>query len=254
MAKEKRTMTTDDTSACDGLPAATRPPSDVPAALGDFTVMALDPPAIREVIHANLGGRGLDLRDFDTVRVAAGGATQFLVPDPGGERSVSELVGVIIHHQVARRYWPQSVDDSGGSVPPACVSEDGERGVGSPGGLCVLCPYSQWCEDEPPACTQRRLLWVLTAGDVLPMVLDASPTSIRNIDRYFVQLARKAPHHAAVLTRFTVERDQNKDGQRFGRIAPAAVGMLAPHEVERMKGYSEILSGVLRRQPSTMAA
>lgn len=127
---------------------------------------------------------GLQL-GFQRVKIPSGGQIQFELPsdDPDNPDYAKYLEGVIVYSHNANSYWPTG-EDYDDNTPPACQSVDGKLGYGKPGGICADCPYNRYGSDtkgtgKGKACKNQRILYLLRSGDVMPIQLSLSPTSIR---------------------------------------------------------------------------
>lgn len=126
---------------------------------------------------------GLQL-GFQRVKIPSGGQVQFELPsdDPDNPDYAKYLEGVIVYSHNANSYWPTG-EDYDDNTPPSCQSVDGKLGYGNPGGLCADCPYNRYGSDtkgtgKGKACKNQRILYLLRSGEVMPIQLSLSPTSI----------------------------------------------------------------------------
>jgi hypothetical protein len=119
--------------------------SNLPVVAQNYNAMTMSKEELVEVIVENTGGI-LSRLDLPTVRVPTAGGTMWTIPDvEAGDRSDKVLRGIVVYQTVARGYWEESFDNSGGGTPPTCYSNDGKRGVGNPGGDCSICPLMKFC-------------------------------------------------------------------------------------------------------------
>jgi hypothetical protein len=173
---------------------------------------------LRETLFENMGGDGMSVRDFDTVKVPTGGITVFTVPGPNGEEHMSEIEGVIIHHCTTRAYYKEEF--SGGGTPPDCSSPDGITGLGDIGDgsmerACEGCPMNRFGsgKDDAKACSERRMIFVAMPERAFPIVIAAPPGSLSSTREYFRDLGK---HHLKlyynVVTRFTLRKERRKKG------------------------------------------
>ncbi len=126
---------------------------------------------------------GLQL-GFQRVKIPSGGQVQFELPsdDPDNPDYAKYLEGVIVYSHNANTYWPTG-EDYDDNTPPACQSMDGKLGYGDPGGICADCPYNRYGSDtkgtgKGKACKNQRIIYLLRSGEVMPIQLSLSPTSI----------------------------------------------------------------------------
>ena len=129
---------------------------------------------------------GLQL-GFRRVKIPSGGQVQFELPgeDPDNPDYAKTLEGVIVYSHNANAYWVGGQNDDENTVPD-CQSTNGKLGYGAPGGICAACPYNQFGSDPDPkgtgkgkACKNQRVIYLLRSGDVMPVQLTLSPTSLR---------------------------------------------------------------------------
>ena len=218
------------------------------ATVASWAVMQSDPAALGEILATNMGPGGLSVFDLDTIKTPAGGGTSFLVPSVDGEEEAKELRGVIVGFKDLRSYWRTGFDESGGGTPPDCASQDMVHGEGDPGGDCARFPFSKFgTSGRAQACTQRRLLFLLREGDLLPLVVSVSPASLKVVRQFFLRLASHATPYYGVVSNVSLARDKNKDGIAYSKILIQAAGRLAPEETARMHQYAEALRPSLER-------
>ena len=137
---------------------------------------------------------GLALR-FPRVKIPTGGALYFEMPtdDPENPEPAKSLTGVILFHHANNSYWAGGPDDE--DKTPLCSSVDGKLGIGDPGGLCASCSLNQFGsgkDGKGKGCKNMRDLYILQSGQLLPLVLSLSPTSLRPFSEFM---------NAAFLTR-----------------------------------------------------
>lgn len=126
---------------------------------------------------------GLQL-GFQLMKIPSGGQLQFELTgeDPDNPDYARYLEGIILYSHNANAYWiaGKGEDDN---APPDCQSTDGKIGYGHPGGLCADCPYNRFGSDtkgtgKGKACKNQRIIYLLRSGEVMPIQLSLSPTSI----------------------------------------------------------------------------
>ena len=129
---------------------------------------------------------GLQL-GFQRVKIPSGGQVQFEIPteDPDNPDYQKFLEGVIVYSHNANAYWAEGKSDTE-NTPPDCQSMDGKLGYGCPSGICADCMYNRFGSDPNPkgtgkgkACKNQRIIYLLRSGDLMPIQLPLSPTSIR---------------------------------------------------------------------------
>lgn len=152
-------------------------------------------------------GERVTIGDIPRVRIPAGGGTTWELPTGEPAR---ELVGVIVHRQLTRAYWPTGYGE-GDTTAPACASPDAVRGYGDPGGDCAACPHAQWGSGRNggQACRLITHLYIRVDGAPVPWLLVLPPSSAAVVRRYIVGLlaSRGVPYWRAV-TAITLQRAQ----------------------------------------------
>ena len=202
----------------------------------DYRALKINPEKFAEIVKANTGDTGLTVSELDRVKVPAGGGQSWSVPSVAGEQGVKEIEGVIIAWRDVRAYWEAAF--SGGNEPPQCSSEDGVRGIGTPGGLCLTCPLAQFGSAPPKngvktdaqACHASRMLFMLRKEDLLPIVVSIPPTSIRPCKQYYTGLVRLGCFHHDVITGLSLHRDKNEGGIVYSLVSFRMVRELKAEE------------------------
>jgi hypothetical protein len=219
-------------------PASSRYPILQPTSTGEM----------QEIMNANVGPHGFSLGDLDRIKVPAGGATSWTVTTLDGDSMVKEFEGIIVAWRVARAYWKISLNEGGGQRPPDCVSKDGFRGVGEPGGDCQKCPLAKFGtsgKGAGQACKMVRENLILMPDSTVPVLLRVPPTSLRPAQRYFLRLMSARVPSWGVITRFRLETASNKQGTQYSRIIFELAGQLSAGEREIMRAYHGKMTGAL---------
>lgn len=229
-----------------------------------YEIAGVDPQQLIQTIQANLGGQKLTERDLDVVKMPSGGGVFWEVPDLDGTTAASKLTGVVVHHNIVRAFWKESLDDSGGGTPPDCHSPDNTWGYGEPGdGLraqskgCDDCPMSQFGSDEKgrgQACKQSHLLFLVRPEELLPTVVKLSPTSLQAARKFLLRLSSKAVPYYSVLVEIGLEKDKNAEGTEYAKATFRSAGRLAPEEAQRVKTFGDALRPVFERAAAAEAA
>ncbi|MDE2103885.1 MAG: hypothetical protein KGL39_42005 [Patescibacteria group bacterium] len=203
-----------------------------------------------QLVTANVAGEEISVADLDRIRVPGGGmTTTWTVPDIEGERTEKSIEGIIIHVARRRAYW-SNPNPSGD--PPDCRSDDCIRGVGNPGGECADCPLNEFGTAARPdgsqgrgkACRESTLLFLLTPGRSLPIVVCVPPGSLRIVKQYRLRL--QVPYFQAI-TRLELVKEKSKDGVSYAQIKPSYVGKLDADMTKSVRKYAEALKGVMER-------
>lgn len=215
---------------------ATKETAIVPVA--KYAALATSPQEMLAVIQENIGNDRITDRDLDRITLPGQGAINWNIPTLDGEQSMPHIDGIIVHWTMPRAYWEKNLDEGDGAAPPDCSSEDGNIGVGDPGGVCADCQFNQWgsaAKGTGKACKEKRLLFFLREGDLLPIVIQAPATSIRPIKQYLIRLASSGVHYWAVQTRLSLEKVPG--AFPYSRIVPRSMGTIPAEDLEKVKDY-----------------
>jgi hypothetical protein len=212
---------------------------------GPFIAFRTSVEKIREIVVANLGGSTLNA--VERIRIPAGGATVWTVPDIAGELNFKELFGVMLVQHSVRRFWKLSIEKSGGAQPPDCYSSDGKRGTGSPGGNCVVCPHAQYGSDPKGgrACKEFRELLFLRPENFLPDIVSLPVTSIKGVQEYLGRLAKKGLACYDVVTKIGLEKTKNDQGIEYARATFTAGQLLPREQAEHAKAYHAMFNSFI---------
>lgn len=205
--------------------------ADVPAIIddGQFAIMKTNVDELKMTLQETLGGEKLSVNDLPRVTVPGSGGTQWTVPSPMGDKVTSEIVGIIPFTSLVRAYWVDSFEETGGGVPPQCVSYDGLEGHGDPGGDCLVCPKAQFGsakggDGRGKACQESRLIFLVQQEEMLPIIIKAPATSLKAVKQYMTGMISRRKMLHSVYTKLTLERDKNQDGISFSKIKCEMVG------------------------------
>ena len=125
---------------------------------------------------------------FTRVKIPSGGAVFFEIPgdNPDDPVPTKEIEGIILYSHLNYAYWPDGseYDDN---IPPLCTSFDGKVGCGEPGGACDMCMFNKYGTatdgkgnpSKGKACKNMRNLYILRSGEIMPIMLSLSPTSLK---------------------------------------------------------------------------
>ena len=156
---------------------------------------------------------GLNLT-FEKVKIPAGGGTVFEVPsdDPDNPDIVKEFEGVIVYHHPINVYYKDKYD--GSITPPECSSTDGKVGITPEGEVCECstCPHFKFGSGEDgkgKACKQKRRIYILREGEILPMLLTLPTGSLQEFSRYITRLMKKGKKSNTVVTKFSLKKAQS---------------------------------------------
>jgi hypothetical protein len=227
---------------------------------GGFVALNHDIAEVRGFIEENLAGQ--DVSEFDLTRlsVPSGKAQKYRweIPTLEGSEAVDEIKGIIVFQKQTRAFWPQTIDEGGGNVPPSCSSPDARFGFGKqwataedpdPDGeprrlACAQCPQAQFGSDRQgrgQACKQTTQLFLLMETGFLPAVVQVPPTSLGAVKKYMLALANAGVRFDQVVTVFGLDKRANQGGTEYAQVAPRLGGRLDPQTAERARSYGETL-------------
>jgi hypothetical protein len=203
------------------------------------------------IIRNNLGNDTLTARDLDRITQPAGGALNWAVPSIDGEDAMKSIDGIILHVSTPRAYWVAEMADGDGNATPDCSSDDGVTGrmnldsdpALNLGGDCGSCPMNQFGSDHRgvgKACKEKRLLYVLRQGDILPVVVQGASSSIQPLKKYLLRLANMPPsgmRYQHVVTKIGLEKAQSQGGITYSRPTFASGGALNEKDAKRIDAY-----------------
>ncbi|MGJ4848957.1 hypothetical protein ACH6CV_01765 [Bacillota bacterium Meth-B3] len=178
---------------------------------------------------------------FDRVTIPAAGGTVFEVPGalPGETDTVKEFTGVILFHHPLFTYYREKY--VGGSNPPDCGSYDGVTGVGDPGGVCARCPLNQFGSGENggKACKNKRRIFILREGEMIPLVLTLPTGSMKEFSVYIKRLLGKGRKSCSVVTRFSLKKAVNAGGIAYSQAQFAVDRPLTDAELPLILSMAE---------------
>lgn len=183
---------------------------------------------------------GMDIT-FDRISVPAAGGQAFEVPGemPGETAMVKDFKGVILCHHPMFSYYRERF--TGGNNPPDCGSYDGITGIGNPGGVCARCPLNVYGSGENggKACKNKRRVYVLREGELIPVLLTLPTGSIKEFNVYIQQLLAKGNRSYSVVTKFSLVKATNAKGITYSKVVFTAASKLSPEELPYVKAMSE---------------
>jgi hypothetical protein len=188
-------------------------------------------------------------RDLRRIPTPTNGRTTFEIPTPDGVHAVTEFTCISFLWKLQRAMYPSNTTASPGTRP-LCSSDDGERGVGVPGGECRLCPqpYTRDMDTGRVACQKRALLFFVMADDLLPSIMSLPPSSLTSWKQYLTQLGNVGALHSDVVTRVFAERRTGPSGNPYSIVKFSRIQTLTNSEQERINDYASVLRLVLADQ------
>jgi len=181
---------------------------------------------------------------FDRIKIPAGGGISYEVPgdDPSSPDSVKEFKAVVLYHHPIHSYYKEKFN--GGNMPPDCSSMDGKLGIEGESGeckACAGCPFSKFGSGENGgmACKQKRRVYLLREGEILPVILTIPTGSIKEFTKYVTRLLQKGKKTNSVVTRFTLKKAQNSTGINFSQVVCSVERELTPDEQKCIAAMTE---------------
>jgi len=186
---------------------------------------------------------------FDRVTIPAAGGTVFEVPGamPGETDTVKDFTGVILFHHPLFTYYRERF--TGGNNPPDCGSYDGMLGVGDPGGACARCPLNQFGSGENggKACKNKRRIFILREGEMIPLVLTLPTGSMKEFGIYIKRLLGKGRKSCSVITRFSLKKAVNAGGIAYSQAQFAVDRSLTDAELPLILSMAEQVKQFAKR-------
>lgn len=200
----------------------------------------------QQINLASLFGEEMDglTPTFDRIKIPAGGGISYEVPgdDPSNPDSAKEFRAVILYHHPIHSFYKDKF--TGGNNPPDCGSMDGKIGIdGSTGECkdCSKCPLAKFGSGENGgmACKQKRRVYLLREGEILPVILTIPTGSMKEFTKYVTRLLQKGKKTNQVVTKFTLKKAQNSTGITFSQVVCSVDRDLAPQEQQNIAAMSD---------------
>ena len=181
---------------------------------------------------------------FDRIKIPAGGGISYEVPgdDPSNPDSVKEFKAVILYHHPIHSFYLDKF--TGGNNHPDCGSMDGKIGVDAMTGECkncATCPHAKFGSGENGgmACKQKRRVYLLREGEILPVILTVPTGSLKEFTKYVTRLLQKGKKSNSVVTKFTLKKVQNSTGITFSQVVCSVDRALPAEEQKNVLAMSE---------------
>lgn len=180
---------------------------------------------------------------FDRIKIPSGGGVAFEVPgdDPESPDTVKEFEAVILHHQPINVYYKEKYN--GSNNPPDCGSMDGKVGINNEGEImeCSSCPFSKFGSAEDgkgKACKQKRRIFLLREGEILPIILTLPTGSLGEFSKYIMRIVGKGMKSNSVVTKFSLKKAQNSSGITYSKAVFGIARNLTKDEHESVNKLS----------------
>ena len=115
------------------------------------------------------------------------------------------------------------------------------------------CPLAGWGtaargSGRGQACRSMRLLFLLQAGEILPVVVVAPPGSLKYVRKTMLRRTSKGKHFSSAIMELTLKKDKNQDGTVFSRISMHPIEDLNDEVAKQMRAYGESLAPAVEAQ------
>lgn len=197
----------------------------------------------------------LSRRIFGVITIAGGGAGVFKVLEPGADETtngIQSIEGVILASHLVNVRWGHDYGTRQPGELPICRSMDGVTGINQETGethACESCPFNQFGEDGTrKACSNKRQLYIMREGDLLPVLFALPPSALKAFDNYRVQatLSLRTPM-SALVTRITLKNKVSNNGSEYSTPVFTAVGKLPVEEGKRMEAFARQIMAAAQR-------
>ena len=213
--------------------------------------LALQPGSeLAEAIKLNLDGGALKESDLTRVPTPSQGNTTWVIPSITGDEETKEIVGVLAFICSRGLLWAREGDAKEGERPvlttydmsTAYLTGDipGEiahvlkqHQIGERTYNWKTLPYNEFgtaAKGTGKRVKEQRVMFILRENDALPIVVAAGPSSLKNIDKLRLDLAKKAIVFYRAVVKLTLTPDKNSDGTKFSKIVPSLHGVLSSQD------------------------
>ncbi len=199
-----------------------------------------------EIIKENLKNQPLSMSLFDIVKSPSGGSTVFSVPGLSGDEAAKELTGIILDYSTPRAYW-ETPDPVEGTLP-TCSSDNSI--VSHDGKACAACPFNDYGsrdgDSSAKACKESVVLYLLRENSIMPLVVRIPASSKRIFQRYLTRLVGRMIPISSIVTRITLEKKTNKNGQPYAVYNFEAVGELNADEAASAREFGKQFAEMMK--------
>lgn len=229
--------------------------------LDTYQLAAVNPADdVAQAIAEELAGMGQ--LEIPRASIPTGGLTQFQV-SCGQDSDIDmakSLEGVIIHHHPTNAYWSNPF--AGAGSQPDCSSMDGHEGVKAETGeliKCASCPLNQYGSEvkadgaagRGKACKNSHRLYILRAGDYMPILLTLPPTALKALRSYLQALVvprsgRPMLRPAQVVTSITLKQVKTPEGIAYAVPEFKLVGVLTEQTAAAVRRYADAFRAQLQ--------
>lgn len=89
------------------------------------------------------------------------------------------------------------------------------------------------------ACKQKRRVYLLREGEILPVILTIPTGSLKEFTKYVTRLLQKGKKTNSVVTKFTLKKVQNSTGITFSQVVCGVDRALTPEEQKNVLAMTE---------------
>jgi len=201
---------------------------------------------------------GLNLT-FERIKIPAGGGLAYEVPsdNPDSPDMVKDFKAVILYHHPSHSYYKERY--TGGNTPPDCASNDGHTGIVAETGEireCKDCPNNKFGSGENGAklCKQKRRVYILRAGEALPIIFSIPTGSLADFSKYIGRLLNKGKKSNSVVTNFALKKAQNAGGITYSQAVLSVDRVLTADELQIIEPFAEQIKALAQRTTTTDTA
>ena len=232
--------------------------------IASYDVLADGVEQIRAIIQANIGTTEIGVFDLPRAINPSGSGSKWEIPGLGDEaETVGTVEGIIVYHDEDRSYWAKSYYETGGGEQPDCRGAKDENGVwhgtGTPGGICVKCPNSEFTKDSegntvPPRCPVFRKVFLLRPNQMMPTMFTARGGNAQQVSQYLMKLTfqGKLPAHHCI-TQMKMESTKYKSGRDWKKWNLSFVAELPDEAKAQMDDFNKMLRPMLEKVEVTQA-
>lgn len=222
--------------------------------------------ATSELMAETFGDDEPGIRDLVHIKFPTGGTTSWIIAKGGNKTIVDELRCILVLQNPTRVFW---TDPDPKNNPPECMSMDGKKPLDgglyalngaraheNPTGLCKNCPMAQWGSDlknrAGQGCKERKLLFVITEGAMLPTVVTVPPASLKVFKDFVYGLATDGIGYWAVEIGLGLTGATAKDGTDYAELKPRVIRTLSDAETAAAVEYKKMVREWVANSPATM--
>ncbi len=229
--------------------ATTTAAASAPATTGDDNMIALYQPfrlngmtieELRELVNENLGNDSINVFDLERIKVPSGATPVFMI----GGKAVEHIdCTLIVQHPVGAYYDTPFAEKSG--KPPTCSSDDGVQGIGTPGGICAVCPKRT---QFPAECPERFKLVLRRPGQFLPTLFILPFKSMKNWKKFrTTEIISKMQIYWKLMIRIGLEVGKSKDNIEYCQATFTVLGQIPEDALDEARAYKEAMAPIVQR-------